>query len=96
MAVKLDTYDGGMEAMEIDTLCHGPVSEDTPSESIETIYVPKGKPIIDGYDPEWFAGFLTASKKYSNGTGSVEIGKDPCIRPKDLGKVDIIINPVDL
>ncbi len=96
MAVKLDTYDGGMEAMEIDTLCHGPVSEDTPSESIETIYVPKGKPIVDGYDPEWFAGFLTASKKYNNGTGSVEIGKDPCVRPKDLGKVDITINPVDL
>lgn len=55
MAVKLEEADGGMREDRIDTLCNGPVSENTPESSIQTIYIPTTKPIIDGYDPAWTA-----------------------------------------
>ena len=96
MAVKLDTYDGGMEWIDIDTLCYGIATPDTPTDSRLTIYIPANKPIVDWYDPEWYAGFLTASKKYSNGTGSTSIGTEPCDRPKDIGNTTLSIIPVEL
>lgn len=96
MAVKLDTYDGGMESMDIDTLCYGTATPETPADARLTIYVPNSKPVIDGYDPEWYAGFLTASRKYTSGTGSLEIKKEPCVRPDSLGDVKLEINPVGL
>lgn len=83
MAVKLDTYDSGLEAMDIDTLCHSVATNETPADARKTIYIPTAKPIIDGYDPTWFEGFLEASRKQGDGTGSLEIGKEPCVRPKD-------------
>ncbi len=95
MAVKLDTYDGGLNTTEIDTLCNGVATPETPVDSRFTLYTPTVKPIIDGYDPEWFAGFLSASRKYTNGTGtSIVIGEDPCIRPTDLGVVSLSIKSV--
>lgn len=96
MAVKLDTYDGGMEGTEIDTLCYGPSTPETPTEARLTIYVPTTKPVIDGYDPEWFAGYLTASRKYTAGTGSLDIGKEPCVRPNNSGSVTLSVVPVGL
>jgi hypothetical protein len=83
MAVKLDTYDSGLEAMDIDTLCHSIATNETPADARKTIYIPTAKPIIDGYDSTWFEGFLEASRKQGDGTGSLEIGKEPCVRPKD-------------
>ena len=95
MAVKLDTYDGGLNTTEIDTLCNGVATPETPADSRVTLYTPTVKPIIDGYDPEWFAGFLSASRKYMSGTGTtIEIGEDPCIRPTDLGAVDLSLKSV--
>lgn len=95
MAVKLDTYDGGLETTEIDTLCNGIATAETPADAKITLYTPTIKPIIDGYDPEWFAGFLSASRKYSSGTGTtIEIGKDPCVRPTDLGVVSLSLRSV--
>jgi penicillin-binding protein 1A len=95
MAVKLDTYDGGLETTEIDTLCNGIATAETPADAKITLYTPTIKPIIDGYDPEWFAGFLSASRKYSSGTGTIiEIGKDPCVRPTDLGVVSLSLKSV--
>jgi len=61
MAVEMKEYDGGMKEERIDTLCNGPVSENTPEASIATMYIPSTKPIIDGYDPAWTAGFFTAA-----------------------------------
>jgi len=40
MAVKFDTYDSGLKEVQIDSLCNGPLSENTPAEAIKTIYVP--------------------------------------------------------
>lgn len=96
MAVKLDTYDGGMEGIDIDTLCYGTATPETPVEARLTIYIPKSKPIIDGYDPEWFAGFLSASKKYPSGSGYLDIKRDPCVRPSTVWDVSISVNPVGL
>lgn len=96
MAVKLDTYDGGLEWIDIDTLCYGPATPETPTDARTTIYVPNSKPVIDGYDPEWYSGFLTASRKYTSGSGSLEIKKEPCVRPDSLWNVALEINPVGL
>ncbi|MBX9808950.1 transglycosylase domain-containing protein [Candidatus Gracilibacteria bacterium] len=96
MAVKLDTYDGGIEGVDIDTLCHGIATAETPDDARFTIFMPKSKPVIDGYDPEWYSGFLTASKQFTSGSGSIEISKEPCPRPDNIGKVDIIVTPVEL
>lgn len=95
MAVKLDTYDSGVNTTEIDTLCNGVATPDTPADSRRTIYTSTVKPIIDGYDPEWFAGFLSVSRKYSSGTGStLAISPDPCVRPTDLGVVNLSLRSV--
>lgn len=63
MAVKLDQYDDGVKEVQIDTLCNGAVTENTPPDAIKTIYIPSGKPIIDGYDPEWTSSFFASLKK---------------------------------
>lgn len=95
MAVKLETYDGGLEGVDIDTLCNGVATPETPADARVTIYIPTVKPIIDWYDPEWFSGFLSSSRKYSTGSGEIrDIGKDPCVRPSSLGEVNITVSPV--
>ncbi len=96
MAVKLDTYDGSMEGTEIDTLCYGPTTAETPEDARLTIYIPTTKPIIDGYDPEWYAGYLSASRTYNVWTGSLDISKEPCIRPNSTGNVSLNVAPVGL
>ena len=60
MAVKFDKYDDGLKEIEVDSLCNGPVAENTPPEAIKKIYIPGSKPIIDGYDPAWTSGFFDA------------------------------------
>ena len=80
MAVEMDEYDDGMKEERIDTLCNGPVSENTPEASIATIYIPSAKPVIDGYDPSWTAGFFTAAGTIT-GSGEVERSSSPCERP---------------
>ncbi len=55
MAVKLTEYDGGMKEEEVDTLCNGPVAENTPPGAIGKIYIPTTNPVIDGFDPAWLS-----------------------------------------
>jgi penicillin-binding protein 1A len=95
-AVKIEWYDGGMESMDIDTLCNGVATPETPEDARKSIYIAKSKPIIDGYDPTWFSGFLTASRKITEWTGSLEVWKDPCTRPNNLWKVNITVIPGEL
>lgn len=101
MAVKLEEYDDGFKEMKIDTLCNGPVSENTPEESIKTIYIPNSKPVIDGYDPEWTRGFFEALKMGGTGTGTTTsdtttptLSDTPCERPGGPGDVSITIDVV--
>lgn len=54
MAVKLTQVDGGLNTVEVDTLCNGVVTPETPLDARATLYIPTTKPIIDGYDPAWY------------------------------------------
>jgi hypothetical protein len=74
MAVKLTEADSGYREERVDTLCNGPVAENTPEGSIGTILIPNGNPIIDGYDAAWKAGFLS-------GLGGSGRSSQPCERP---------------
>lgn len=94
MAVKFNQYDEGMKEEKIDILCNGPVSENTPPESIGTVYIPSTKPVIDGYDPAWTAGFFQAAGILS-GTGKLEKSEAPCERP-GVGNISISIQTVGI
>lgn len=99
MAVKFDTYDSWLKEVQIDSLCNGPLSENTPSEAIKTIYVPGSKPIIDGYDPSWTSAFFDAINNPKGLTGSVSVSwqqtTNPCERPSWPGNISITINALD-
>ncbi len=89
MAFKLTEYDTGFKEEQVDTLCNGPVSENTPAGAIGTILIPIASPIIDGYDDAWKAWFF----------GSVWSGSRsplPCDRPGWPGNIDISLRIVDL
>lgn len=77
MATKLTEKDsgGGIEK-EIDTLCNGPVTENTPEESIKKIFIPNANPIIDRYDPKWLVAFRNALGNFTiNGES---LSEKPC------------------
>ncbi len=93
MAVKLTEYDDGMKEEKIDTLCNGPVSENTPEASIATLYIPSAIPIIDGYDPAWTTWFLAAIWA-STGSGKIERSSAPCDRPSGPGDIVISLQTV--
>jgi penicillin-binding protein 1A len=100
MAVKFDTYDSGLKEVQIDSLCNGPLSENTPAEAIKTIYVPWSKPIIDGYDPSWTSAFFEAINNPKWFTGSVSISwqqtTEPCERPSWPWNISITIRAIEL
>lgn len=100
MAVKLDEYDGWLKELTIDSLCNGPVSENTPPEDVKTVYVPSSAPIIDGFDPTWTAGFFEASRMVlgddSTGTWTVQKYSDaPCERPGGPGEFSLTLSIAD-
>jgi membrane carboxypeptidase/penicillin-binding protein PbpC len=94
MAVKFDSYDAWLNGTEIDTLCNSAATPDTPLDSRLTIYTPISKPIVDGYDPEWFSGFVAASKRQYGTTGITNIQSDPCVRPGTPGNVVVNVKSV--
>ena len=95
MAVKATEYDDGMKEVLIDTLCNGPVSENTPESSIVKIYIPSAKPIIDGYDPAWTEWFFQSLNKWGWSGGSIPAHSDtPCERPAWPGNVSISLQTV--
>lgn len=98
MAVKLNDYDGGLRSMEIDTLCNGPVSENTPEAFRKTVYIPAEKPIIDGYDPAWTSGFFEAIKWWApkEWEESPTYSDEPCERPGGPGNILITIDSVGI
>lgn len=95
MAVKATEYDDGMKEMLIDTLCNGPVSENTPESSIMKIYIPSAKPVIDGYDPAWTAWFFESLNRWAwSGSMMPEHSSTPCERPAWPGNVSISLQTV--
>ncbi len=95
MAVKLTEYDNGFKEEKVDTLCNGPVSENTPPGAIGTLLIPSASPIIDGYDPAWTVGFFEAINAISNWSGAtspIPRSDKPCERPGGPGNISISIN----
>jgi penicillin-binding protein 1A len=82
MAVKLWESDQWYRSLQIDSLCGGPVSENTPEWAIETIYIPIADPIIDGYDKAWKNAFMKTVSR--SGVWSA-----PCDRPTGVGNISI-------
>lgn len=102
MAVKLNEYDEWSKEIKIDTLCNGAVTDATPPDAIKTIYIPSGKPVIDGYDPAWTSSFFESLKKWGTGTwsttdiGNTGYSETPCnTRPQSTGNVTINIDRTD-
>ena len=96
MSTKATEYDDGMKEELIDTLCNGPVWPNTPESSIVKVYIPSTKPVIDGYDPTWTAGFFEALGKKFDGTGSLARSDTPCDRPASPGSVSISLQTVGI
>lgn len=92
MAVKLTDADWGYKDQEIDTLCNGPVSENTPQDSIGHILIPTTKPIIDGYDPAWTTGFFASIGSSFSWSGDILSSELPCERPGVAWVLDISIS----
>lgn len=89
MAVKLTEADTGFREEAIDTLCNGPISENTPEGARGTILIPNGNPIIDGYDPAWKIGFMGSV----SGSGRSMV---PCERPSWPGNITLSIRAIDI
>jgi hypothetical protein len=75
MAIKPSDSDSGFKSVSIDTLCNGPVSENTPEGSIGYVLIPNGKPVIDGYKEEWLSAFRVSVGATGRATSR------PCERP---------------
>ena len=89
MAVKLTEVDSGFKEEQVDTLCNGPIAENTPEGAIGTILIPTSDPIIDGFDEKWKAGFFS----------SVWVGSrssTPCERPDWPGNIALSIRAIDV
>ncbi len=58
-AVKPYEYDAWWEEIEIDSLCNGKVTENTPISAIKKVHVSNSFPIIDSYSKEWLNSVQT-------------------------------------
>lgn len=53
-AVKPTEYEGSFDPVEVDSLCNGKVTDNTPPEAIKKGYLAtKLNPIIDGFEKDW-------------------------------------------
>ncbi len=91
-AVKPNEYDGWYKWTQVDSLCNGVVTDETPPEAIKTIYSGiSAAPLIDSFDKNW----LKTIWKYSTETwsGSTlwwDMKNTPCDRPsKDTAWMSI-------
>lgn len=88
-AVKLDEKDTGNKEVKLDGLCGGPVTANTPEDSIVIGYTPSSKPIVDRYDPEWLKGFFAAANISAMANNDGKTSTTPCDRPNSKGTVNI-------
>jgi len=88
MAVKLTEVDAGSKEVKYDTLCGGPVTANTPEDSVGVGYVPSSSPIIDRFDPEWLKGFFAAANIAASSLAGNR-SDTPCERPTCPGNVSI-------
>ncbi len=89
MAVKLTEVDTGFREEPVDTLCNGPISENTPEGARGSILIPNGNPIIDSYDWAWKIGFMSSVWGFWRST-------EPCERPGWPGNIVMSIRAIDI
>jgi penicillin-binding protein 1A len=89
MAVKLSEIDGGFKEEQVDTLCNGPIAENTPEWSRGSILIPIWNPIIDGYDEWWKSGFFSS-------IGWVGRSSEPCERPGWPGNITTSLRSIEI
>jgi len=87
-AVKPTEYEGGSKEIEVDSLCNGKVTDNTPKDAIKKWYLINVNPIIDSYDKSWLSpiyGWTTseAGKSYFSGIDNVftDYSEEICVRP---------------
>ncbi|MDD5377169.1 MAG: transglycosylase domain-containing protein [Candidatus Gracilibacteria bacterium] len=88
-AVKPTEYEGSFDPVEVDSLCNGKVTGNTPPEAIKKGFLATNlNPIIDGYDKAWLSsisGWLKseAGTAYFSGTENIlsEVSNEICVRP---------------
>lgn len=88
-AVKPTEYEGSLQPVEVDSLCNGRVTENTPPEAIKKWFLAtKLNPIIDGYEKDWLIAISwwiksEAGTAYFAGTENLisEATDETCIRP---------------
>ena len=98
-AVKPTEYEGSFKAVEVDSLCNGKVTENTPPEAIKKGYLAANlSPIIDGYQKDWLwsiSGWLRseAGTAYFSSTENVlsEVSDEICVRP-NVGLSNITVS----
>jgi penicillin-binding protein 1A len=98
MAVKLEEFDDWVKEIEIDTFCNGKVTDETPIDAIQTLYIPAWKPVIDGYDPDWTSSFYATLKRWSSWSllsENKEYTDTPCERTSKEWSVNISIIKTD-
>lgn len=97
-AVKPTEYEGSFKEVEIDELCGGKVTENTPEDSIKKGYIATNiSPIIDGYDKSWLSSISGwtrsgAGASYFAGTENIvtEASDEVCVRPNArLSKITV-------
>jgi penicillin-binding protein 1A len=90
MSIKPSETDSGFNSIGIDTLCNGPISENTPEGAIGYISIPNGKPVIDGYKEEWLSAFRASVGATGRATSQ------PCERPGWPGNINISLSIVGI
>ncbi|MDD5198040.1 MAG: transglycosylase domain-containing protein [Candidatus Gracilibacteria bacterium] len=87
-AVKPTEYEESFKTVEVDSLCNGKVTENTPTEAIKKGYLVNINPIIDGYEKDWLSsisGWIRSEvgTAYFAGTENIlsEVSDEVCVRP---------------
>ncbi len=88
-AVKPTEYEGSFDPVEVDSLCNGKVTDNTPPEAIKKGYLAtKLNPIIDGFEKDWLvsvSGWVRseAGAAYFAWTENIlsQASDEICVRP---------------
>lgn len=88
-AVKPKEYETPGEIVQVDSLCNGPVTTDTPKSAIKRVYLSNPLPIVESLRPEWVTGL----RAYLSKSGSISglgfantitaVADKPCERPRE-------------
>lgn len=86
--VKPTEYETSFQSIEVDSLCNGKVTVDTPIKAIKKWYIANISPVIDGYNKEWLPSIAEwakseTGKEYFQNTENIlgEVSDEVCVRP---------------